>query len=347
MTHLTTLRNITALLAALTAVLLGLLPSCAPHKTMTTPLPDDRPVIGIAWRADTGTNSYQYHYRAIEAAGGRPVLLPEVKSAYLPYDGDTLAAACLDSLGILRPEYAEAVKRYGYRGSNAEAALRGIDAVVFTGGEDIVPTLFARPEPWHGIESERNFNATRDVADLLLMRYCLDHDIALLAICRGFQIMGVAEGCPLIQDIPAYYAAAGRDDRHVHRNPPVPEGHKRAYACHDVAVTDHASLLYRIMRADTLRRVPSWHHQGIASVEGSPLKATAVTTVDGITLIEAFERPDRRFALGLQFHPEVAVCKRLDREPAAERFASIDESIAYFSSLVDEARRRRAAHSTP
>lgn len=326
--------DISAAILAAAVVLTGLLGSCHSTKQMTSTLTDDKSTIGIAWRADTSGNSYLYHYRTIEAAGGRPTLLSEVKPPYLPYEGDEIADSCLDENGILLPLYADMVKRYGYEGSNVERVMRGIPAVLFTGGPDISPTLFREPQPWHGIESERNFNATRDVADYLLMRYCIDRDIPVLAVCRGHQVLGVVAGCSYIQDIPSHYAAAGRRVGNLHRNPPVAEGETREYAAHDVTVTDKASHLFDIMGTDTIGRVPSWHHQALGGVEGTELKVTGITTHDGIDIIEAVEMPGKRFIVGLQYHPEVAVCRHIDNDPSATLFQSHDDAIACFRRLV-------------
>jgi putative glutamine amidotransferase len=105
-----------------------------------------------------------------------------------------------------------------------------------------------------------------------------------------------------------------------------------------VVVTDHGSLLYAIVAADTIRNVPSWHHQVVGDVAGTPLKVTGVTPTDGVDIIEAIERTDKTFALGVQFHPEEAVRKHVSGAPDASRFMPLDEAVAYFRALIASAR---------
>ena len=70
------------------------------------------------------------------------------------------------------------------------------------------------------------------------------------------------------------------------------------------------------------------------AVTGTPLQVTGVTTTDGVDIIEAIERTDKRFALGVQFHPEEAVRKQLTCQPDASRFMPLDEAVAYFRALI-------------
>lgn len=70
------------------------------------------------------------------------------------------------------------------------------------------------------------------------------------------------------------------------------------------------------------------------SVEGTPLKVTAVTNTNGIDIIEAVERTDKPFFIGVQYHPEVAVAKHSNGAADASRFMSYDSALCYFSALV-------------
>ena len=115
----------------------------------------------------------------------------------------------------------------------------------------------------------------------------------------------------------------GKGYAYEHRNEPKKPGSYRDFAFHDVDVTEKNSILYRIAGAATVRRVPSWHHQMVGSVEGTRLKITGVTVTDGIGVIEAVERPDKTFVLGIQYHPEIAVVRGLD-----------DSSVEYFRAIV-------------
>ncbi len=297
--------------------------------------------VGIAWQPSPSANDRVV--RSIEAAGGEAVLLGQLRPVGVAYDGIEVAESCLDENGILLQEYADAVKRDTYRGTAADSLLAGVQAVVFLGGGDVCPTLFATPEPWHGIEAERNYDVARDLSEFLTMAYCLDHDLPVLGLCRGMQLLGVVSGAPLIQDLPTYYKQCGTHDRYVHRSARDNKG-ERHYTPHDVVVTDHESLLWAIAQCDTIHGAPSWHHQAVASVDGTPLRVTAVTTDDGISVIEAIERTDQTFALGVQYHPEEAVRRHLDHAADEHRFMPLDEGLAYFRALINATKFQHELH---
>ena len=287
--------------------------------------------VGLAWQPNEA--SYERVILSIEAAGGEAVILPQMRPAEFEYDGMALCAKYIDESGVLLQEYADLVKRDTYHGTDAEEVMAGIQAVVFLGGEDISSTLFAVPQTWHGIADDSPANATRDVSEYLTMAYCLDHDLPVLGLCRGMQVLGVVSGAPLIQDLPTYYESLGIPYHYLHRMQRDAEG-KRYYTPHDVTVTDHNSLLFAIAGSDTIRAVPSWHHQVVGDVTGTSLRVTGVTMTDGMPVIEAIERTDKRFALGVQFHPEEAVRKHLTDQPDADHFMPLDEAIAYFRALI-------------
>ena len=274
---------------------------------------------------------------AIEAAGGEAVILDQMRPAVLEYDSTAVQRRFLDENGILRQEYATAVVRDTYAGIPVEEAMKGVRAVVFLGGGDVCPTLFSHPEPWHGIADEWNYDVARDVSEYLTMAYCLDHDLAVLGLCRGMQLLAVVSGAPLIQDLPVWYASQGKADRYVHRSARDKHGH-RHYTAHDVHVTTHQSLLYAIAGTDTIAGAPSWHHQAVGDVAGTPLLVSGVTEHDGTVVIEAIERPDRAWVLGVQYHPEEAVRRHLDGDKDAARFMPLDRAMEYFRQLVQHVR---------
>jgi putative glutamine amidotransferase len=185
-------------------------------------------------------------------------------------------------------------------------------------------------------------NATRDVSEYLTMAYCLDHDMPVLGLCRGMQMLGVVSGAPLIQDLGNFYDEMGINYRYLHREQRDAEG-KRHYTPHDVIVKDRNSLLYSIALQDTIHDVPSWHHQVVGSVENTPLRVTGVTPTDGVDIIEAIERTDKTFALGVQFHPEEAVRQHVKGSDDASRFMPLDEAVDYFRMLI-KAAQGRATH---
>jgi len=302
-------------LMAVLALLL-LLVSCSSQ-------PEKKAVIGIAWRSNQNAETFQAVCQAIESAGGVPVVLDQILSADLNYENGMLTEG-KDADGCLSDEAAKLVRCNSWQDSNAETAMDGITAVVFPGGEEISPSLYYDPKPALSTEV---FSAERDVSDFLLMSYCLENDIAILAICRGMEMLSIVSGAEMIQDIPDYLESLGLKSQSEHRIEPESPGAYPGLAFHNVIVTDRDCLLFRAVGKQTIENVPSWHHQAVRSVEGTRLKVTGITKTAGIDLIEAVERPDKSFVLGLQFHPEIAVVRELD-----------DDSLCYFEAVVAAAK---------
>lgn len=292
---------------------------------MTLPLhanAEQRPRVGVAWRRNQQSESFVATCEAIEAAGGEPILLPQVMSADLAYEEGMLVDAT-NADGSLPAAAARLVRCNTWQGSDAPSVMEGLAAIVFPGGEDISPSLYYDPQP---VQTQEGFSAERDVSDYLLMSYCLEQDIAILAICRGMQMLSVVCGTEMMQDIPQTFDDLGLVYAYDHRNEPEEPGAYRDFAFHDVSVTSRESLLYRLVGADVIRNVPSWHHQAVKSVAGTRLTVTGITKTSGIDMIEAVERQDRTFVLGIQFHPEIAVVRSLD-----------DISLCYFTAIVEAA----------
>lgn len=260
---------------------------------------EGKPFIGITWKSNT--QDYAAFATVIRAAGGVAVELPQITSMDVGYDeNNVVKAEYLEQSGMLKQTYADQVKEKEFSDSNVVQAMDGVDGVFFTGGEDISPSLFAKPqtEANHG----EAINATRDISDYTLMAYCIAKDIPTFAACRGMQMMSIVSGADFIQDLPDYFAAQGADDGDVHRMPA--DAPNRDYARHDVDIIDKDSMLYDIVGADSLANVSSWHHQAVKSVEGTALTVTAKTTVDGVDTIEGVENKSNTFCVGVQFHPE-------------------------------------------
>ena len=300
----------------------------------TVPFPGNT-VVGIAWRADTDSEFFTNICRAIEAAGGSWVMLDQVRSADLAYDQDGHLTEGVEPLGCLDSAAAKYVRVNTWHDSNAEAAVGAVSIVLFTGGEDISPSLFYSPEPWHGIVAEIDYCAERDVSDYLTMTYCLDHDIPVMGFCRGMQMLSVVSGAEAIQDIPAYFAALGKAYGYEHRNQKATPDSYRDYAPHDVQVAAD-SFLYQMTGTDTITGCPSWHHQAVANVDHTRLAVTGYTETNGIRMIEAVERTDKTFAVGLQFHPEAALVKHLDEAENRDLFMDYDAALSIFRWIVQQ-----------
>jgi putative glutamine amidotransferase len=181
--------------------------------------------------------------------------------------------------------------------------LDALDGVVFTGGADVAPDLYG--EEAH----ERTYTRPdRDTSEMMLLRGVLERDLPVLAICRGMQLMSVAYGGHLHQHLPDVL------DHENHR-PAV------GYGSHDVHLAP-GSACAAILGARTA--VNSLHHQGVASVGALVATGWAVDDeIDGVELVEVVEDPSKKFAIGVQWHPEQTNDWRL------------------FAALVDASRSRR------
>jgi gamma-glutamyl-gamma-aminobutyrate hydrolase PuuD len=186
-------------------------------------------------------------------------------------------------------------------GAAAEETLDAVDGLIFSGGSDLDPELYGEEAHAETVGVVRE----RDDFELELMRAALARDLPVLAICRGSQVLNVALGGGIEQHVPDRVAAD------THKETPG------VFAEHDVDVlggTKLASILGE--RTD----VKSHHHQGFGEL-GSGLRESARAD-DGT--VEALEDPNRRFTLGVLWHPEEG------------------EDMALFEALVTEAARYRS-----
>ena len=276
----------------------------------------------FALSGDLGTGKTVFTQGFAEGLGIKePVTSPTFTILQLYEEGRL--RGCTDESGQLSPEASAKVRAHSWQDSDALQVMQGVSAIVFPGGEDISPSLYAKPQ---AVQVWEGFSPERDVSDFLLMSLCLEKDVPVLALCRGCQVLSVVSGAEMIQDIPVYLESRGIRHAHEHRNEPPSPGAYRDFAFHDVRIVEKDSLLYRIVGREVIPKAPSWHHQAVGSVEGTPLRVTGVFEAPGTELIEAVERPDKAFVLGLQFHPEIAVVRGLD-----------ETSILYFRAIVEAA----------
>jgi putative glutamine amidotransferase len=215
------------------------------------------------------------YVRAVELAGGAPVVTP-------PHPDE----------GVLR------------------AIFERLDGLILSGGGDVLPALYGEPDSgllW-------SVNAERDRAELLLARWALAEHLPLLGICRGNQVLNVAAGGTLVQDI-ATYVPEALDHSSVASRP-------MDCVAHSVEIRE-GSRLAALFGAGALH-VNSAHHQAVLRV-GAPLVVTAVAA-DGVS--EGVEAPEHPFCLGVQWHPEAL----LDTLPQMRRL---------FEALIEAARATR------
>jgi gamma-glutamyl-gamma-aminobutyrate hydrolase PuuD len=212
-------------------------------------------------------------------------------------------------VALIPLDYVDAVERAGGRPvlippseHGVAETLDALDGIVFSGGADVDPSLYgadAHPET----DSPQ---AARDAGELALLTAALERDMPTLAICRGFQLLNVARGGDLVQHLPE---TVGNDE---HKQAPG------AFVEHPVEVKEGTRLAGMVgERSD----VASHHHQGLGRL-GEGLVETAWAH-DGT--LEGVEDPSLRFAVGVQWHPEMG------------------EDRALFETLVEEARAYRAS----
>ena len=196
------------------------------------------------------------------------------------------------------------------------------------------PSLFKVPEKEKNEGEE--INATRDISDYMLMAYCLEKDVPTFAVCRGEQVMSIVSGCTFIQDIPNYYKEQGKTYNDTHRMPA--DAPDRTYARHDVTIDQNASKwLYKIVGSTELKNVSSWHHQAVGGVEGTNLTVVSTATYDGVEVIEAVERQDKTFCLGVQFHPENDCKLVLYTKTPEKALCDYETCLNFFRTLVEYA----------
>lgn len=198
-----------------------------------------------------------------------------------------------DELSHMIPRaYVDAVHRAGGVALLLPAADRSpddvvelVDGLLLAGGADIDPASYgAQPHPLtQGMVPER------DAFEIALAKTAIEENLPTVGVCRGMQLINVARGGTLLQDIPETHGHDG------HR----PSLGTFAGADHDVRIAP-GTLAARVIGSE-VHTIKSHHHQGVDRV-GAGLQVSAWSERD--ELPEALEMPGRRFVLGVQWHPE-------------------------------------------
>jgi putative glutamine amidotransferase len=203
------------------------------------------------------------------------------------------------TIGVTRcsklDDYVASVEHTGARARILEVTesprqvLAEVHGVLLTGGGDVDPVFYH--EDRH--PSTDDAEPGRDEFEIDLARRAMIDNVPLLAICRGAQVLNVAAGGSLVQDIPS---AVDSDLRHSVNEP-------KNLDCHDIEIlagTKLSAVIGEHADAACSCRVNSRHHQSVGRT-GSGLVVSA-RAADGV--IEAIEKPDASFCIGVQWHPE-------------------------------------------
>ena len=211
----------------------------------------ERPLIGITGNfGERGSELAEGYYASVEAAGGVPLVIPP---------GLSPEALC--------------------------SLLDRIDGVLLSGGADVNP-LFVGEEP---IPQLGGINPRRDAMELLLVRLAYDRQIPLFGICRGIQVLAMALGGSVHQDL----GACLPDVKLIKHS----QNLERCVASHKVEA-EEGSLMHRLLGKEIF--VNSFHHQAV-NEPGPRLQVTA-RSVDGV--VEAVESTEKKSIYGVQWHPE-------------------------------------------
>lgn len=213
-----------------------------------------KPLIGITQNYDENAMSYSLartYVESVKKAGGLPVLLTYVKEEDL------------------------------------EELVQNLDGIVFSGGPDLEPALYSEePVPALG-----GIAPTRDNFEMALAKAVISAGKPILGICRGCQLMNVACGGTLYQDLPSQYKE-GDLLKHVQSAP-------RWHGSHSVELVPGTKLA-ECFPGETNIRVNSYHHQAIKDL--APGWKVSAKAPDGI--IEAAESIEYPFLMAIQWHPE-------------------------------------------
>lgn len=168
-----------------------------------------------------------------------------------------------------------------------------VDGLLLAGGGDVDPAFYDETAG----DQVRGIDRERDEIEITLVRWAVEEGKPLFAICRGIQVMNVALGGSLYQDVLSDMPGAIRHSYFQGL------GFARDYLAHDAELVPHSHLA-RLLDGERFA-VNSLHHQGIKKL--APDLTLTARAPDG--LIEAVEVEDHDFAIGVQWHPEALAPK--------------------------------------
>jgi anthranilate synthase component 2/putative glutamine amidotransferase len=244
-----------------------------------------------------------------ESQAGRPVI------------GITSRHARADWIARNVQRYVDAVRAAGGEPvivapeTHASEAIAELDGLLLSGGADVDPAEYGAP-----LDGSEDIDPARDALELAMARAALEQDLPVLGICRGLQVLNVACGGGLVQDVPGHRGELIAPER-------------RADTPHAVEI-EPASRLGGLLGSGEIT-VNSFHHQ---IVTPACLGSGLVVSARHGEVVEAVEAPGRRFVLGVQWHPE--------RYPIdAHVFSASSEQARLFEAFVRAAAERREVES--
>ncbi len=196
-----------------------------------------------------------------------------------------------------------------------QTCMQHLDGVLLAGGNDVAPVRY-NEMPKHQLGP---VDPLRDEFEVRLIEACYRLKMPLLGICRGVQMMNIAMGGTLYQDLPTDYKRDGGKAGMQHN-----QTCQARYASHTVYI-DRDSMLYQIL-GETTVDVNSFHHQAVQRVPS--LLRICAAAPDGI--VEAIENAAHPFFLGVQWHPE-----RMYRDDA-HSYALFDAFVAAAKTYADQ-----------
>jgi gamma-glutamyl-gamma-aminobutyrate hydrolase PuuD len=228
----------------------------------------ERPVIGLSDIYRNGGSSVPRSYvEAVLSVDGIPVIVP------LMYEEDKIVEL-----------------------------LKSLDGIIFTGGEDFAPSYYDETP----IPHVNKINAPRDMFDIKLLRLAVEHGIPVLGICRGLQLINIAYGGSLYQDLEIQYP-----DKSIRHRQTLP----KEEPSHAVMVEDDA--FFADIVKERMLMVNSSHHQAIKKLA----KGFRVAGTSPDRIVEVIEKVDSaHWIVGVQFHPEMMINNSLPMRRIFENF---------------------------